>query len=194
MKNQRLTNIKKILNRDGINYVISGCVITTEPKDEDTMRKIATKMFTYVPRSSIVYHIRQTESLSVNECYLKIDTGTEREVILKALAGIGYKESYGYFTTDAGKIYITDALDIAPETSFEDLSRQEAQLVDEFNQYIFKIRESNHTLRCTNVASPRYGNVLTARQGYIDSFERCQQCLIALRTEMREKYGTVVTE
>lgn len=187
MKNKRLTNIKRILDRNGIKYEVNDCIIVTESRGEKTMRDIACKMQKYVPARNIVYNLRKSEPPFVDECSLEIDTGTERDAILKALEGVGYQENYGYFTTDAGEIHITDVLDVEPETSLYDLLTKEDRLVSEFNKRIFRIQEMNQVLRRMDAKSSRYESAIKERQGYIDDLELRQKLLIAIRAELREK-------
>ena len=187
MKNKRLTNVKRILDRNGIQYEVRGCIIITESRGEKTMRDIACKTQKYVSAHNIVYNLRKSEPPFVDECSLEIDTGTERDTILKLLEGVDYQESYGYFTTDAGEIHITDVLDVEPETSLYDLLTTEDRLVSEFNNRIFRIQEMNQVLRRMDTKSPRYESAMKERQGYIDDLELRQKSLIAIRAELREK-------
>lgn len=188
MKNKTpLTNIKRILDRNNIKYEVRDRVIVTEPQGENTMRTIAGKMLKYVSQHNIIYNIRKSEPPFVDECFLEIDTGTERDVILKALEGVDYQENYGYFTTDTGEIHITDVLDIEPETSLLELLRKEDTLVSAVNNHIYRIREMNQVLRRMDKNSPHYDNAMTERQRYIDDFEKHQKLLTDIRTELREK-------
>lgn len=189
MANKRLSGVKRILDRNGIQYEVKGFVVVTQSKDEKTMAKIAHSAERYVSRNCIIYNIRKSEPPFVNECSLEIDTGTERDAILKTLSGVEYQESYGYFTTPSGEVYITDALDIVPETSIRDLIDSEDRHVNSMERCIIRIREMNNILRRMDITNPRHQIAMLERQGYIDEYETLKNALADIRKELREKFA-----
>lgn len=186
MENKRLMCIKRILDKCGIQYEVCGCVVTTEHRGEHTMRNIACSISEYVHPTNIIYNIRKTESFSVNECSLEIDTGSEREDILKTLEGIEYREDYGFFTTASGEVYITDVLSITPETSLRRLLSKEDAYISTANNLIAGICEANRALRNTKTDNPRYKNVMEERQIKIHKLEETQKLITSVREELSE--------
>ena len=187
MANKRLSGVKRILDRNGVQYEVRGFVVVTQPKGEQTMQKIARSVEKYVSRNCIIYNIRKSEAPFINECSLEIDTGTERDEILKALSGVEYQENYGYFTTASGDVYITDVLDVVPETSLRDLLDEEDRCVHDMSRHVCRIRDLNNILRRIDVTNPRHTMVMSERQGYIDQYEVLKKCLAEVRKELREK-------
>lgn len=181
-------NVKKALDSLNIGYKVSGCMITTEYFVYDKLSRIEQKLGKYVPSESISYHIVETHGFG-RKYSLEIDTGTSREEILKHLEGIGYRESYGYFTTEFNEVFITGILNVEPEVSLCSLLYDENHLVDEINRHLSQISKYNLRLRNVSLLSEEYRHLMQSREAEITQLNNAQKSLLMVREEMQNKYG-----
>ena len=181
-------NVKKVLDSQNIGHKVSGCMITTDYFSQDKLHRIEQKLNRYVPAESVAYHIIESHGFG-RKYSLEIDIGTSREEILKRLEGIGYRESYGYFTTEFNEVFITSVLDVEPEVSLFSMLYEEDHLANEVNRHLSLISKFNLRLRNVSLLCEEHMHLMRSREDEILELKKAQESLLHIRKEMHNKYG-----
>lgn len=151
------------------------------------LQSIANKITRYISPECITYNIR--EHGGFRQCSLEVDTGTTREEILKHLQGIGYRESYGIFTTEFNEIFITDVLDVTPEISLLSLLYDEDHIISNINSHLRNISRYNIALRKFSIFNKERSETLRKREDEIKALEAEQLSLTKIRKEIQHNYN-----
>lgn len=185
-KNSRVKSVEAILKREGVPYKIKGVQIITECMPRTKADILISCISAIVSTEAVELTIKRNVGTHNEECILTIDTGIDRETVLKALEGIGYRENYGYFVTEFNELYITDDLGIEQEQSLYQLQYEEDKLVGEIKRYFEYIRGCNRQLRSINVLNERFSEVLEIRQKHIDELEKLKNQLLVVRSDIKK--------
>lgn len=179
-------SICKMLKKCGVQCEERGYFIETDSIDAGVFDEIVAKIQKKCPTAKI--EVYSAVSGCLNNKKILVNTMPNRIEMMDIVKGIGYRESYGYFTTEFGETFISDDLEIFKEVSLQQLIDEEKEIVRVVNKFVCDIENINRALGCIEFGSDKYKYYLKERSELAKKLDAEKTKLAVARKNIRAWY------